>query len=197
MSIGDDDARAVAKRLIGMNGNPDTAADVIAAFAQLAVSEHVDWLLGRTRHRSLSEMQIDRIAAIFGQVLPTEVPTATRLYNDLGLSHGQAIYVARVLADRQLSTWRERALKDLIKQIAAKLDKARENVGNDRGEAELQLHLTKLATRELEAAFEQAFRDDELINPPKRQSSIGDLNFVAVASATVVALAKTLGLTGD
>jgi hypothetical protein len=60
-----------------------------------------------------------------------------------------------------------------------------------------KLNLSKLATRELESTFEQAFRGDPSINPPKRQTSVGDLNFMGVESGTVLALAKVLGLLGD
>jgi hypothetical protein len=198
VSIGDDDANAVARRLLGSatDLDPKAAEAALASFAQLGVSEHVDWLLGRTRYRSLSELQTERIGAIFAAVMSTEIPTATRLYNDLGLSHGQAMYVARVLADRQLSTWRERARATLVEQISAKLEQATKNVDEDRAEADVQLNLSKLATRELETAFEQAFREDDVISPPKRLNSIGDLNFVGVESGTVLALAKVLGLLG-
>jgi hypothetical protein len=199
VSIGDDDANAVARRLLGTatDLDPKAAKAALASFAQLAVSEHIDWLLGRTRYRSLSELQIERIGAIFAEVMSTEIPTATRLYNDLGLSHGQAVYVARVLADRQLSTWRERARAALVEQVSAKLDQAKKNVNEGRAEADVQLNLSKLATRELESTFEQAFRGDPSINPPKRQTSVGDLNFMGVESGTVLALAKVLGLLGD
>jgi hypothetical protein len=202
VSIDDEEMEAIARRLLGATAaqnddGRDAAREAISAFAQLAFDEHLDWILGRTRYRSLSELQIERVAAIFDRITPTEIPSTTRLYNDLGLSHGQATYVARVLADRQLSTWRETARDELVAQIKGKLAKAKQNKDDGRGEAELQLTLSTLAIRELGLVFESAFAHDTLIAPWKRSSSVGNLQFISTESATVIALARELDLPVD
>jgi hypothetical protein len=202
VSMADENVDEIAGRLLGARQpsnhlDNDATRDAISALAQLALDEYVDWMLGRTRFRSLSELQIERIATIYDRITRTEVPSKTRLYNDFGLSHGQATYVARVLADRQLSTWRDTARSELIAQLEGKLGKAEENSENGRGEAELQLILSTLAIRELELVFESAFADNTLIAPWKRSSSVGNLHFIAVESATVIALARQLGLSVD
>jgi hypothetical protein len=202
VSIDDQEVEDIARRLLGATAldgdeNGDAARHAISAFVQLAFDEHRDWMLGRTRYRSLSELQIERVAAIFDRIAPTEIPSRTRLYNDFGLSHGQAMYVARVLADRQQSTWRDTARKQLVGEIAGKLAKAKENSAGGRGEAGLQLTLSTLAIRELELVFESAFGHDAPIAPWRRSGAVGNLHFIDVESATVIALARQLGLTVD
>jgi len=60
---------------------------------------------------ALTDVMGGHISAMV-DALPSTMPTSTRLYNDFGLSHGQATYVARVLADRELSSWRKSAQQE-------------------------------------------------------------------------------------
>jgi hypothetical protein len=200
--IDDEAVEAISRGLLGgtatQNGMDSAAArDAVSTFVQLAFDEYRDWILGRTRYRSLSELQIERVAAIFNRIMPTEIPSTTRLYNDFGLSHGQATYVARVLADRQLSAWRQIARDELVAQIKGKVAKAKQNQEDGRGEAELQLTLSTLAIRELELVFEAAFTHDTLIAPWKRSNSVGNVHFIATESTTLIALARELDLPFD
>ena len=79
--------------------------ELAVKFAGLALAEHLDWITGRARYRSLTEEHLARIERIYEDMLPeTEAPSFNRLYNSFNLPHGQAMYLAERSPTRRYGT---------------------------------------------------------------------------------------------
>ena len=162
-----------------------------SAFAANAWEEYFGWIAGTKRLRSLSELQVERIAALYQNadlVEPEESPTFERLYNDFHLAHGQALYACRVLFDQNLAKWRGKAREEIKRSLAAVRQTARTKV--DRGDAQTTIAVTvsKLGGVELKQLFDNLWNADHAIILPQPGIRFGNAIGFDIPASTVLAL---------
>jgi hypothetical protein len=87
------------------------------AVCDLAVAEWLAWITGRRRSASLTDLEMDRIMALFERLEPTNEVQVGRLYNNFNLSFGRAQYLARAISDRQIRRLNAAALLELIAEL--------------------------------------------------------------------------------
>lgn len=193
VDLGDGDADDLAARILGRKPTDSAERDAaVSSFAQLAVDEHVRWILGAERFRTLTELQTERVARLF-EGPANGRPSVSRLYNDLSMSHGQAGYVARVLADRLQGSWRVEAKGEVRTALTSVEPRARKNVeeSNDPS-AHLTVRMSSMAKREFELVFEQIVEGGEELGSPIAQQSVGDQRFISVESEVVLRVLEEL-----
>jgi len=146
----------------------DKLEDSVNTLAQLAIASWVDWLSGEKRYTSLTQQYTDWIEAIYLHLLPEdEPPSIDRLYNSFNIPFGQAQYITRVLSNKTLTHWRQRAVERLKSAMEKKLDDVNEWV--KRGDATLkaEIIIDKLSYLELKSICDRLFQQnpDEIIPP--------------------------------
>ena len=105
----------IASLVRGLDWPPSKTPDDLAqALLPLAVGAWLSWLSGEKRYNSLTEQYTDWIEQIYKNLLPqTEAPSVDRLFNSFNVPYGQAQYIARVLTNRTLASWRAQAREEL------------------------------------------------------------------------------------
>lgn len=117
---------------------------------QLAVDSWVGIVTGRTRHRSLTEQQLDWLGTIYNTVLAGEEPSERRLFDRLGFPYGQAQYLTRVLREQERGAWRRQAMAQLRTALAARLADAKKMVKENRAGDWLRFTISKSSKVELD-----------------------------------------------
>jgi hypothetical protein len=180
LSIDDEQADAIAAAF-------DRQADrgeACRLFASLALDHFYAWISGTRRYRSLTEQQAAWIEDIYERLLPpTEGPSVNRLYNSFNLSHGQAVYVSRVLADKALKQWRKQALKDLAADIEMIWPTANGHISKN--EKNRVVRTSKLSALELQRLSDEAWRADKSFISPAAKGGIGDQRVFEIAADSV------------
>jgi hypothetical protein len=95
--------------------------DAIPQLAQAALREWAAWLSGAFRPMSMSELETERIFALYNSVLTDELPSVNDLGQRFGLPMGRARYIVQSLAYRHGRFVQERQ----IRAILAALDEGR------------------------------------------------------------------------
>ena len=186
LDIDDERAADCAKRVLSRSPvDAEEQRQVLEAVVTVALQEYFDWMSGDARHRSLTELQTERLERLFeGPALGR--PMRNRLYSGFSLSYGQATYVSRVLADRLQTRWRAAATDELLEALSLKSDAARRNISQNDGSAPLVIRLSTFAKREIDLVFEELVSQGAELQNPTPQSSVGDLGYLAVASSVIV-----------
>jgi len=153
----------------------DSLEETVTVLAELAVGSWVDWLSGQGRYTSLTEQYTEWIESIYVRILPKdECPTADRLYNSFNVPFGRAQYIARVLSDKTLTRWRQRAIERLRSAMATRLDEVEGWVKKGDGELNAEIRVDKLSYRELKGVCDRLFEQypDEFV-PPEYKLKMG------------------------
>lgn len=176
--------------IICPDGNSDAKEEAANRFAGIAVEELLGWILGEKRYRSVTELQISWIEQIYLSLFPDKMPKATVLYNSFNIPYGQATYIARVLAEKDLPAWRGRARNELKSRLEDQKEEAKSNVdagGQDRF-VKRQITVTKLASLELFRIATEIWEDDKSFKLPERRPGIGDVVNVDIPSVSILTL---------
>ncbi|RPI80456.1 MAG: hypothetical protein EHM41_22710 [Chloroflexi bacterium] len=150
-------------------------------FAQLALNAWINWISGSKRYNSLTDQYMDWIEDCYTSLLSeNEAPSLDRLYNAFNIPYGQAQYIARVLNNKTMTRWRQKAICELKRVMAERLDDADKWVRTGREEANLEILVDHLAFLELKMTWERLFRDkrEEFLLP--RSYSVGNVCAVSI-----------------
>jgi hypothetical protein len=113
-ALGAQDDKALAERLARLRKN--------------ALSEYVEWLTGRRRFNSLSELDTYRILHLFLDIRE-QVPTVESLVSEIGLSAGRATSLLSRLRYGEARALRKLAMREAHAELVRQLDAAQENSG--------------------------------------------------------------------
>ena len=173
LEVSDDQLRHIERAFRGSRF--DSLEETATVLAELAVGSWVDWLSGQERHTSLTEQYTEWIESIYVRMLPEdERPTADRLYNCFNVPFGRAQYIARVLSDKTLTRWRQRAIERLRSAMETRLDEVEGWVKKGDGDLNAEIRVDKLSYRELKGVCDRLFEQypDEFV-PPEYQLRMG------------------------
>jgi hypothetical protein len=169
---------------------------VAQSFAQIALFQFHDWIVGARRYRSLTEQYTAWVEELYEALLPpTEGPSVHRLYNSFNMPHGQATYIARILSEKLLKKWRQQALIDLKADIDRAWPAADKFVKKNEGERPVVLHTSKLAALELQRLSDEIWRTDKTFVAPTSKGSLGDQRTLEVPAASLQMLREKLKAT--
>jgi len=146
----------------------DDPQDVVTTLAQLAVASWVDWLSGEERYTSLTQQYTDWVEAIYVHLLSENAPPSIdRLYNRFNIPFGQAQYITRVLSNKTLTHWRQKAVERLKSALLQKLDDVDEWLENGDATLRAEIILDKLSYLELRSVCDRLFQQnpDEVVPP--------------------------------
>ena len=163
----------------------ESIADAAPVFAQLAVESWIDWLSGETRYTSLTQQYADWIETIYVNLLPEdEPPSVDRLYNDFNIPFGQAQYITRVLNNKTLTHWRQKAIQQLKSAMENKLPEVDEWLANGESLLKAEITLDKLSYLELKSICDRLFRLNMGDFIPPNYQSKGGLYLVQIPAVT-------------
>lgn len=173
-------------------GDPQQLA---VKFAGLAMAEHLNWITGRARHRSLTEEHLARIKRIYEVMLSeAEAPSFNRLYNSFNLPHGQAMYLARALSDMTLRHWRRQAIVGLLADLKRVEAQARQRQEAQEGDKGINIHTSKMGALELSRMCDAEFKVDRAFIGVTPKGGIGDQRSVELAADSIVTIIAKLKL---
>jgi len=159
----------------------DSVDDTLNALAKMAADSWVDWLSGSKRYSSLTEQYADWAEDIYVSLLPEdEAPSADRLYNSFSIPYGQAQYIARLLNNKTLTQWRQRAMDQLKSRMEDKLAEADDILRSGDATVDVEVIMSKLAYLELRAIYERLFEEDPDTYGLYSARSRGNLYSVAI-----------------
>jgi len=185
--------RAALLKAFGPFRNRKEEQDAMQQFANFCVCALFDWLTGAKRYRSLTEQYIDWIEQIYGSLIPrTEAPSADRIYNSLNVPHGQATYIARILASKTLTYWREVATKELRDALDDIAKEARQYIKDGDEAQAINVQISQVAVHELLHVCSVRRRLSRSYLMPQLAGSAGDFRFVSIPASTVANLLDDL-----
>lgn len=160
-------------------------------FADIAISEFLDWAMGSKRYRTLTEQYIDWIEQVYTNFFPEgETPSAERIYNSLNIPYGQAAYIARVLCAKTLAKWRSTATIELFETLKDNITSARAYVSQGEQFQAIQMQMSKMASIELQRICSAKRNKDRSYLLPQLGGSSGDYRFVSIPACTIVDLVQ-------
>lgn len=89
-------------------------SQAVPQLAQAALREWTAWLSGGFRPMSMSELETERIFALYNTVLTDELPSVNDLGQRFGLPMGRARYIVQSLAYRHGRFVQERQLRTIL-----------------------------------------------------------------------------------
>jgi hypothetical protein len=165
---------------------PNLSADQFQSIAQLAAESWIDLVAGRNRYRSLTEQYLNWLDKIYAHVLTDEEPSERRLYTRLHFPYGQAQYLARILREQHLGSWRKRSLHQLRAELEAKRTDAKKFVKDGRGEEQVALNISKGSKVELDNILGTLVeRRVQGISPVKTVGSMGSSVAVLIVASNI------------
>jgi len=186
-------AREALVRAFGPFSNNKEEQEALQRFAVLAVTALTDWVTGKKRYRTLTEQYIDWVEQVYVELLPQdEAPSTDRIYNSLNMPHGQASYIARVLAAKTLVHWRQLATAELRTALQAVEKDARGYIKEGDQSQAISLQVGQVALNELTRVCSERWRRDRSYMMPQTAGGTGDCRFVSVPSCTIVDLLDNL-----
>jgi hypothetical protein len=165
---------------------------VATKLAEFAITELVGWLSGKTVYRSLTEQQIEWTNKCLEIVHPEAAPSAQLLFNEFGVPHGRATYIARVLLEKRLSHWRQTAKTELKEAMKKKEKEAKKYVEAGDFFEPVSLVLSQAAFVELRALQSQAFVADSDLPMLTVNSGLPEMKTVSVPAKMFVAVLTLL-----
>jgi hypothetical protein len=169
------------------------AEDLGTKFATLAMREHLEWITGQSRFRSLTEEHLRRIERIYEAMLPdSEAPSFNRLYNSFNLPHGQAMYLARALSDKSQRKWRDRAIADLLADLKRIEPQVQQRQAADDGAKGLNVRTSKIGARELSALCDNEFKTNRAFVGMTPKGGVGEQRVVELPADSIAIIIATL-----
>lgn len=163
----------------GSSTKPLTDAQ-LEIIARLALDSWVNLFSGRKRYRSLTEQYLEWLDSIYTEVLTEEEPGERRLFSQCHFPYGQAQYLARILREQQIGTWRKKALRTLRQVLSDRVKEAKEWVKDSRGEERMVFQMSKGCRVELHAIMDSLLEaDTKGISPVRPEGTMG--SFVALS----------------
>ena len=161
-------------------GRLDTE-ETATQLVNLAIASWTDWLSGSERYSSLTQQYTDWIEDIYINLLPEdEQPSVDRLYNYFNIPYGQAQYIARVLSNKSLTYWRERAVEKLKAAMEEKFAEVDKWINHKEFDLMAEIIIDKLSYLELKSTFERLFQTDPHSVVPPEVRSAGNLYSVQI-----------------
>ncbi len=102
ISLGDEHLPAIDAAFDLADATAAQKREAYKKFSLLATTLLSKWIAGSARYRSLTEMNIETVQALYEQLLTEEAPSADRLFNKFKLPPGQAAYIARFLMEKEV-----------------------------------------------------------------------------------------------
>ena len=172
--------------------DPESAAN---ALAQLAMAAWLDWLSGEQRYTSLTQQYADWVEAIYlNLLLEEEAPSIDRLYNNFNIPYGQAQYITRMLNNKTMTFWRQRAIERLRAMMEEKLPQVEDNLAANDSWVPAELVVDKLAYLELRTVCDRLFElaPGELLPPDYKTK--GGLYLVSIPAGSFKAILAELSV---
>lgn len=152
----------------------------LEVIARLALDSWVDLFSGRKRYRSLTEQYLEWLESVYTEVLTEEEPGERRLFSQCHFPYGQAQYLARILREQQIGTWRKKALRRLRQALSDRVKDAKDWVKDSRGEERMVFQMSKGCRVELYAIMDSLLEaDTKGISPVRPEGTMG--SFVALS----------------
>ena len=181
--------KAALSKAFGPFQNKKQEHEAMQRFASLALAAFTDWITGAKRYRSLTEQYIDWIEEVYGTLLlDTEAPSVDRIYNSLNMPYGQAAYIARVLASKTLTHWRDVAQKDLLGALSNVAAAARKYITEGDSAQQINIEISQVAAHELLRVCSARRRLSRSYLMPRSTGAAGDFRFFSIPASTVVDL---------
>jgi hypothetical protein len=163
----------------GSNTKPLTDAQ-LESIARLALDSWVDLFSGRKRYRSLTEQYLEWLESVYTEVLTEEEPRERRLFSQCHFPYGQAQYLARILREQQIGTWRKKALTTLRQLLSDRLKDAKDWIKDSRGVERMVFQMSKGCRVELHTIMDSLLEaNTKGISPVRPEGTMG--SFVALS----------------
>jgi hypothetical protein len=147
---------------------------------RLAVESWIDLFAGTKRYRSLTEQYLEWLDSLYTEVLTEEEPSERRLFSQCHFPYGQAQYLARILREQQMGTWRRKALQTLKQLLSDRLKEAKEWINDSRGDERMVFQMSKGCRVELYTIMDSLLEaNTKGISPVRPEGTIG--SFVALS----------------
>ena len=173
----------------------DDLESAATALAQLATAAWLDWLSGEQRYNSLTQQYADWVETLYLNLLPEEeAPSVDRLYNNFNIPYGQAQYITRMLNNKTMTFWRQRAIERLRTMMEEKLPEVEEWLENNEPLLRAELIVDKLAYLELRTVCDRLFElaPGELFPPDYKTK--GGLYQVSIPAGSFKAILAELSV---
>ena len=174
--------------------------DVVSTFVGLATKAWLGWISGSERYNSLTEQYTHWVEQIYTSLLPRdEPPSPERLYSSFNIPYGQAQYIARVLGNKALTSWRMQAKVALLERLREKKPEVDEWLNSEKSikpsDARTD-HITlhRLGYQELKMELARLYRQDHEHVIPPRVHTEGNLVLVQISPLTFQAICKLLSV---
>jgi hypothetical protein len=172
-----------------------TREELAQAWLSLAAAAWLSWLSGEKRYNSLTEQYIDWIEKIYDHLLPLEeMPSVERLLNFFYMPYGQALYVTRVLNNRDTPRLHAQALEELKKALRdrkAEIDK----LGPALARQKYHIDMEKSAAIQLEIIAKNLWRESRKeVDLPRRSGSCSDLVTMGITPRTFKKVCEHLSI---
>ena len=146
---------------------------VVASLAKLALNEWEQWFGARLRPKSISVLNQERIRMIFADDKLYSGKRVTRgvLFNQFNLPYGEASYLERVFAERDLPDLTAAALTRIQDELEEQLSEWKK----DRDKKENQsftIEVDKLGQRLLQAMMQKAKEDGKTMAPAENALNV-------------------------
>jgi len=173
----------------------ETLEKLAQASLQLAAQAWLLWLSGEKRYNSLTDQYIDWIEKIYDRLLPLEeMPSVERLLNFFYLPYGQALYITRVLNNRDTPRLQAQALNELKKALRDRkgdMDK----LGPALDKQKYSIDMDKSAAIQLEIIAKNLWRESSNeVDLPRRSGTCSDLVTMAITLRTFKKVCERLGI---
>jgi hypothetical protein len=128
-----------------------------ASLAKLALYEWEQWFAARLRPKSISALNQERIQMVFGDQSLYSGRRVTRglLFNQFNLPYGEASYLERVFAEKDIPDLSETALKSIHDDLDLQLKDWNKDK-NKKEDQEFTIEVDKLGQRLLQSIMQKA-----------------------------------------
>lgn len=146
---------------------------VVASLAKLALNEWEQWLGARLRPKSISVLNQERIRMIFGDDKLYSGKRVTRgvLFNQFNLPYGEASYLERVFAERDLPDLTAAALTRIQDELEDQLGEWKKDKDKKENQS-FTIEVDKLGQRLLQAMMQKAKEDGKTMAPAENALNV-------------------------
>jgi len=169
---------------------------VVASLAKLALSEWEQWFAARLRPKSISALNQERIQMVFEDQSLYSGKRVTRglLFNQFNLPYGEASYLERVFAEKDIPDLSETALKSIYDDLDDQL-KTWNKDKNRKEEQEFTIEVDKLGQRLLQLIMQKAKETGKQMAPSENVLKVHgyyNYTFSKEEADVVLTIAKSL-----
>ena len=146
---------------------------VAATLAKLALTEWEQWFAARLRPKSISALNQERINMIFQDPSLYSGKRVTRgmLFNQFNLPYGEASYLERVFAEKELPDLSQATLGKILDELGKQVDKWKKDTDR-KPDQEFTIEVDKLGQRLLQAVMQKAKADGKDMAPAEHSLNV-------------------------